>query len=266
MPRTLQNASRGGKNKFNASGITEHASPSIRVCRKLLAPDPKPKACPTHPVPCPPLTISKCHFWAAKGGEKKGLNKMLLALLHCPDMEQAKPELGEPQTSHTGACCTSPGAKRLPPEPPALRRDIFLKPFRKRPLSLPFLRVLKNHYQQGEEKKKKSLLSFSKINMSSSQRSLYWFDFSHTLESNHDKGRHSSGYDPTFWLIKKLVKERFLSPESPGQEMSDFPRHVSRARGSSADPLHSQLPIYEPRWREGRPPRAVAPSTHTEPL
>lgn len=51
--------------------------------------------------------------------------------------------------------------------------------------------------------------------MSSSKHSLYWFDFSHTLESNHDKGRHSSSYDPTFWLIKKLVKEQLLSLEEP---------------------------------------------------
>lgn len=85
--------------------------------------------------------------------EKEGLNKMLLAPLHCPDTEQAKPKLQQPQTSRTGACCTSPGAKHLPPKPPVLRRDTFLKPFRKRPLSLPFLRVLKNHYQQGEKKK-----------------------------------------------------------------------------------------------------------------
>lgn len=142
-----------------------------------------------------------------------------------------------------------PGSQAPPSQATsALGGHIFLKPFQKRSLSLPFLRVLKKIIINGGGNKK-FLFSFSKINMNSSRRSLYWFDFSHTLESNHDKGRHSGGYDPTFWLIKKLVKEQLLSPESPGQEMRDFPRHV--ACGSSADLSHSQLLIYKLRQREG---------------
>jgi len=76
---------------------------------------------------------------------------------------------------------------------------------------------------EKKRKEKKSLLSFSKININSSKCSLRRCNFSHTLQSNHDKGRHSSGYDPTSWLIKELVKELLLSLESPGLETSGFP-------------------------------------------
>ena len=100
-------------NKFKASriktGITAHASPSIRVCRKLLTLTPSQKL----------AQIILCHtrcsqFKCTTSGlprDEEGLNKMLLAPLHCPDTVKAKPKLQQPQTSHTGACCTSPGAR-----------------------------------------------------------------------------------------------------------------------------------------------------------
>lgn len=81
---------------------------SIKFCMKLmtsiLAPW-WPTACPNHPEQC--LCHTHCSLFKCTTSVLPGLNNLLFAPLYCPDMEQPKPELPEPQIPQAGGCCSS---------------------------------------------------------------------------------------------------------------------------------------------------------------
>lgn len=106
---------------------------SIKFCVKLmtsvLAPW-WPTACPNHPEQC--LCHTHCSLFKCTTSVLPRLNNLLFAPLYCPDMEQPKPELPEPQSPKQEVAAAAHKSNTSLLNQRSLR-EVFLKPLKRDP-------------------------------------------------------------------------------------------------------------------------------------